>query len=89
MVGTGHRGLVRIVVKATVAPDSELFGEELRSGCGELHLVRVSALQRSGWLIDNAAGCHRGHVWIPAFASAKVSDRTRRWLQDARTWLSW
>ena len=45
MVGTGNGGLLRIVVKATVAPDSELSREELRSGCGELHPVRVSALQ--------------------------------------------
>ena len=44
MVGTGDRGLVRIVTKTTVAPDSELSGEELRSGCGELHPVRVTAV---------------------------------------------
>ena len=44
MVCTSHIGLVRIVVKATVAPDSELSGEEVRSGCGELHPVRVTAL---------------------------------------------
>ena len=44
MVGTGDRGLVRIVTKTTVAPDSKLSGEELRSGCGELHPVRVTAV---------------------------------------------
>lgn len=43
VVCTGNGGLVRIVVKLAVQPDPELSGEAVRSGCGELHPVRVSA----------------------------------------------
>jgi hypothetical protein len=35
---------VRLVVEATVQPDPGLGGQPLRSGCGELHPVRLSAL---------------------------------------------
>jgi hypothetical protein len=35
--------LVRIVVKTAVQPDPELSGQTSRTGCGELHPVRLSA----------------------------------------------
>ena len=55
VVCTGDGGLVRILVKAAVQPDSELPGQAVRSGCGELHLVRLSACCDQGWLLDGAS----------------------------------
>ena len=43
MIDTGNRGLLWILVEAAVQPDPELGGQTLRSGCGELHPVRLSA----------------------------------------------
>ena len=53
VVSTGDGGLMRIVVESAIQPDPELSGQAMRSGCGELHLVRVSGC-RSSWLPDGA-----------------------------------
>ena len=42
VVSTGNSGLLRIVVKVAVQPDSELSGQTLRNRCGELHADRLS-----------------------------------------------
>ena len=43
VINAGNSSLVWIVIKASVQPDPELPGQLLRSGCGELHRVRLSA----------------------------------------------
>ena len=77
VVYAGNSGLVWILVEAAVQPDCKLPGQALRSGCGELHPVRLTARLDHAGQSRRVPVAGRGHVWTRALASAMVSDRTR------------